>query len=357
MPFRIGRGAFSVNPLNRPTRRAHPARPVTIKEVASEVGVSVATVSRALIHPELLREDTRTKVLAVIDRLGYQPNLIARDLRRRETRLVFVVVPSLSPFFLEVFRGVERGARQAGYAVLVGHAERDGEREQLFLDQVASRRADGMILVTSSEPAVLAARTRPMPPVVAALEWIDGLNLPTVRIDHRAASVSATNHLIELGHRRIAHIAGPVKAPMAQHRREGFEAAMRQAGLDPQTYPRICGDFTVAFGEAAMQTLLACDPPPTAVFAANDEMAVGAIQAIKRAGLTVGRDISVIGFDDQRIASLYEPALTTVRVPTEELGYRSMLTLADIMHGKPIEPDVVLPTTVVVRLTTGPAPA
>lgn len=342
--------------MRRPTRTSHPARRVTIKEVANELGVSVATVSRALIHPELLKTDTRERVLAVIDRLGYQPNLIARDLRRRETRLVFVIVPSLSPFFLEVFRGAERGAREAGYAVLMGHAERDGQREQLFLDQVASRRADGLILVTSSEPAILAARTRPMPPVVAALESIDGQNIPTVRIDHRQASMDATNHLLALGHRRIAHIGGPERAATALHRREGFEAAMSAARFDPGAFPRIAGDFTVAFGEQAMQTLLACDPHPTAVFAANDEMAIGAIQAIKRRGLHVGRDISVIGFDDQKIATLYEPALTTIRAPTEALGYRSMQMLVDVMHGKPVEQDLVLPTSLIVRSTTGPAP-
>lgn len=343
--------------LNRPTKGHQPVRSVNIKQVADELGVSPATVSRALSHPQLLRAETRERVLEAIDRLGYQPNLIARDLRLRESRLVFVVVPSLSPFFLEVFRGVERGARESGYAVLMGHSERDPEREQLFLDQVASRRADGVILVTSAEPGAMATRKRAMPPVIAALESIDGQNFPTVRVDHRKASMDATNHLLALGHRRIAHIAGPEKAPMAIHRLEGFQAAMTAAGLDPQAYPTLSGNFTVAFGQEAMERLLSCNPPPTAVFAANDEMAVGAIQTIKRVGLQVGRDISVIGFDDQRIASLYEPSLTTIKVPTEEMGYRSMLSLWDVLRGRPTEEDMVLPTSLIIRSTTGPPPA
>ncbi|MEJ2817000.1 LacI family DNA-binding transcriptional regulator [Caulobacter sp. CCG-8] len=338
------------------TKKQPPSGSVNIKQVAAELGVSLATVSRALSHPHLLRAETRERVLAAIDRLGYQPNLIARDLRLRESRLVFVVVPSLSPFFLEVFRGVERGAREGGYTVLMGHSERDPSREQLFLDQVASRRADGVILVTSAEPGLMAARKRHMPPVVAALETIEGQAFPTVRVDHRKASMDATNHLLALGHRRIAHIAGPQKSPMAAHRLEGFQAAMAAAGLDATAYPQLAGNFTVAFGEEAMEALLACNPPPTAVFAANDEMAVGAIQTIKRAGLQVGRDVSVIGFDDQRIASLYEPSLTTIKVPTEELGYRSMLSLWDLLRGRPAEEDTVLQTSLIIRSTTGPPP-
>lgn len=295
-------------------------------------------------------------MLEAVDRLGYQPNLIARDLRLRESRLVFVVVPSLSPFFLEVFRGVERAAGESGYSVLMGHTERDPKREHMFFDQVASRRADGIILVTSSDAAEIPSRKR-MPPMVAALELIEGRHLPTVRVDHTAAAVKATEHLLALGHRRIAHIAGPAKAPMAQHRREGFEKAMRAAGLDPAAYQAESGNFTVAFGEEAMERLLRHDQRPTAVFAANDEMAIGAIQAIKRAGLTVARDISVIGFDDQRIATLYEPPLTTVKVPTEELGYRAMLMLQNVLRGDASEEDLVLDTTLMVRATTGPAPA
>jgi LacI family repressor for deo operon, udp, cdd, tsx, nupC, and nupG len=334
-----------------------PAQTVTIKEVAAQLGVSPATISRALARPELLRAETRERVLAAVEQMGYQPNLIARDLRLQETRLLFVIVPTLSPFFLEVFRGVERGARETGYAVLMGHTERDGAREHLFLDQVASRRADGVVLVTSSDPPALLERTRRMPPVVAALEDVEGLHVPKVRVDHRKGAMDATNHLLALGHRRVAHIAGPDGQTIALHRREGFRAAMEAAKLDPDAYPCISGNYAVALGESAMEQLLTCHPPPTAVFAGNDEIAIGAIRTIKRVGLQVGRDISVIGFDDQRIASLYEPPLTTIKVPTEELGYRSILALVDLLRGKAGESDLVLPTSLVIRSTTGNAPS
>jgi LacI family repressor for deo operon, udp, cdd, tsx, nupC, and nupG len=342
--------------LDKPAKQRHRAPPATIREVAVDLGLSVATVSRALTRPELLKDNTRIRVLEAVERLGYQPNLIARGLRLRESRLVFVVVPSLSPFFLEVFRGAERAARECDYAVLMGHTERNPDREQMFFDQVSSGRADGVILVSSSDAEAIATRTRRMPAVVAALENIEGQDIAAVRVDHIAAAMEATDHLLSLGHRRIAHIAGPDRAPMAVHRREGFEKAMNAAGQDPDAFPRLTGDFTVAFGTQAMTTLLALEVRPTAVFAANDEIAIGAIQAIKKAGLKVGVDISVIGFDDQRIATLYEPPLTTIKVPTEEIGYRSMLLLQKILGGRASHEDSVLATSLVVRSTTGPPP-
>jgi LacI family repressor for deo operon, udp, cdd, tsx, nupC, and nupG len=328
-------------------------RSVTIKEVAAQLGVSPSTISRALARPEMLSTKTRVRVLEAVERLGYHPNLIARDLRRQETRLIYVVVPTLSPFFLDVFRGVERGARETGYAIVMGYTDRDVGREQLYLDQIASRRGDGVILVTSADPNALLTRTKLMPPVVAALEEIEGLRAPAVRVDHRKGAVDATNHLLTLGHRHVAHIGGPERQLIARHRREGFQEAMERAGLDPNAFPYLTGDYVVGWGEQAMEALLICNPLPTAIFAGNDEIAIGAIRAMTRVGLRVGRDISVIGFDDMRIASLYEPAVTTIRVPTEELGYRSMLALVDQLHGDTSAADLVLPTSLVIRATTG----
>lgn len=330
---------------------------MTIKEVAKALNVSASTVSRALTRPELLSEDTRKRVLEAVEQLGYQPNLIARGLRLKKTGLLFVVVPTLSPFFLEVFRGVERAARETGYAVLMGHTERDIARELVFLDQATAQRADGVILVTSSNPGELLMRQRRMPPLVAALESVAGLGVPSASVDHRKGTIDATNHLLALKHRRIAHIGGPETQGIAQQRRLGFQSAIAEAGLDPSAYPYLAGDYSVAFGESAMETLLTCHPSPTAVVAGNDEIAIGAIRTLKRVGLQVGRDVSIIGFDDQRIANLYEPPLTTVRVPTEELGYRSALLLVQQLAGATNQADVVLPTSLVVRATTGLAPS
>jgi LacI family repressor for deo operon, udp, cdd, tsx, nupC, and nupG len=248
---------------------------------------------------------------------------------------------------------VERGARETGYAIVMGYTDRDVGREQLYLDQVASRRGDGVILVTSADPNALLTRTKLMPPVVAALEEIEGLRAPAVRVDHQKGAIDATNHLLALGHKRVAHIGGPEKQMIARHRREGFRHAMDLAGLDPDAFPYLTGDYNVVWGETAMETLLTCNPLPTAIFAGNDEIAIGAIRAMSRVGLRVAHDISVIGFDDMRIASLYEPAITTIHVPTEELGYRAILALVDELHGDASKTDLVLPTSLVIRQTTG----
>ncbi len=324
-------------------------RAATIKDVARAVGLSVATVSRAITNPKLLNAETLMRVRAAIDNLGYRPNVTAQNLKLSKTGLVMVVVPSLSPFFLEFFRGAEQAARETGYSVLVGHTDRDPAREARFLSQVNSRRADGIVLVTSADQKALLAEGRCLPPLVLALDVTTGGQFASVRVDHVAAAAQATTYLLGLGHRRIAHIAGARASAMTVHRLEGYRMALSEYGLsvDPALLQQ--GAFTVESGEHAMEQLLALDSPPTAVFAANDEMAIGAIRAIRRAGLSVPQDVSLIGFDDQRVARIYDPPLTTMRIPTYEIGYRSMLELAGLLGGKPQEADIVLPCQLVVR--------
>lgn len=326
----------------------------TIKDVAAELGMSAATVSRAFSRPSLLRDETRELVLSAAERLGYHPNLVARDLRLRETRLAFVVVPSLSPFFLEVFRGAEQAAREAGYALLMGHTDRDHTREQAFFDQVASHRADGVILVTSAAHSAIADRKKRMPPAIVALETVEGADLPTVRVDHTAGAAEATRHLIRMGHRRIGHIAGPAHVAMAVHRREGYELALREAGCEVDPTLIAEGAFNPASGETAMLQIMTSRAPPTAVFAGNDEMALGAIIAAKRLNLRVPQDVSVIGFDDQRLAGLYDPGITTIQIPTTDLGFLAMVQLKRLLAGDLVTREIVLPTRLVERSSTAP---
>lgn len=326
----------------------------TITDVADSLGLSIATVSRALAKPHLVTAETRERVLVAVDRLGYQPNLLARDLRRQTSRLVFVVVPRLSPFFLEAFRGVDQAAREIGYTVLMGFTDRDGAREEVLFDQVSSNRADGIILVTSSRSPAPQARQRRLPPIVAALETVEWGTMPTVRVDHVAAAVKAVDYLFDLGHPAVAHIPGPPSSPMARRRLEGYRAALAARGLSHAEVLGEGGQFTFDSGMAAMAGLLARTPRPTAVFVANDEMAIGALCAVKAAGLRVPDDISIIGFDDQRIANICDPGLTTIRIPTAEIGYRSMMTLDRLLTRAEFDPDVVLETQLIVRASTGP---
>ncbi len=331
-------------------------RPATLKDVARELGLSVATVSRALAKPDLLRPATAARVHEVVNRLDYRPNIAAQNLKRGNTGIIYVVVPSFSPFFSEVFRGAERAALERGYSIVMGHTDRRPDRESEYLDKVSCGQGDGILLVSTAEAVTAVNHKRKLPPIVAVLDPVVNRDFPSVRIDHAKGAMLAISHLTSLGHRQIAHITGPARSPAAIHRRDGYLAALQAAGIAGGEESCVPGEFTVASGETATASLLARPKRPTAIFCANDEIAIGAIRAIKAAGLRVPEDISVMGFDDQRIAGMYDPPLTTIHVPITDLGYTAMVKLARILAGEEYEKDLVLNTFLVQRSTTGRAP-
>jgi len=336
----------------------HPARhrPATLKDVARELGLSVATVSRAIAKPDMLRPATAVRVREAVNRLGYRPNIAAQNLKRGNTGIIYVVVPSLSPFFSELFRGAERAALERGYSIVMGHTDRRPDRESEYFDKVSGGQGDGILLVSTAEAVTTVNHTRKPPPIVAVLDPVVNQDFPSVRIDHAQGAMIAISHLTALGHRQIAHITGPARSPAAIHRRDGYLAALSAVGITGGEESCVPGEFTVASGETAMASLLTRPKRPTAIFCANDEIAVGAIRAIKTAGLRVPEDISVMGFDDQRIASMYDPPLTTIHVPIIDLGYNAMVKLARILAGQEYEKDLVLNTFLVQRSTTSRAP-
>lgn len=339
--------------MNDKPRRLY--RRATIKDLSAELGLSISTISRAFTRPHMLRSETVERIRRLAAEVGYQPNLAARDLKTRSTGLVFVIVPSLHPFFLEVLRGIEDAAQETGHTVVMGHSNRDPHREAECFDQVASGRADGVILVSSVRRGAIARDARRLPPTVVALEAVDGPALPTVRIDDVRSGADATLHLIKLGHTKLAHIAGPRASPMARHRKQGFLLALSEAGLPADTGICLQGQSTVQSGQRVLQKLLKEGERPTAIFAANDEMAVGAIRAAKNVGLRVPNDLSIIGFNDQGLAEIYDPPLSTMRVPTFELGRQSMLTLKRVFDDEEVEGvDEIFPTKLIERATTAP---
>ena len=340
--------------MNSQTPPPASSRAVTIRDVARDLALSVATVSRALSKPELMRPATVVRVREAVMRLGYRPNVVAQNLSLGSTNTVYVIIPSLSPFFMEIFRGIERAALELGYSVVIAHTGRDPVREGEYFDQVACGRADGVLLLSSARIETRPPHQFKLPPAVSVLGADEGGEFPCVRVDHVAAAIQATNHLIELGHRHIAHITGNAGAPMAAHRREGFLSAMAAAGFKSAEEKCVPGEFTPDAGHAAMEILLARPVLPTAVFAANDEIAVGAIRAILSAGLRVPEDISVIGYDDQRLGRLYNPPLSTVYIPTIDLGYQAMVKLRRILAHEEYEHDLLLPTHVIQRGSTAP---
>lgn len=313
----------------------------------------MSTVSRALREPGLLNEQTLAKVRQAVERLGYRPDLAAQHLRGGKTQLVIVVVPSLSPFFLEIIRGVEEAARDVDYSVLIGHTGRTLDREMHLLNEAIAGRADGVIMVTSVNLQALSDRLRQTPAVVA-LDVSSDTELPMVRVDHLAGACAATRYLLDLGHRRIAHIAGPRTSGMTLHRIEGYCQAMADGGVPIDAHSVVDGDFTMESGELAAMTLLTGAAAPTAIFAANDQMAIGAARAAARLGLRIPDDLSIIGFDDERIASLYDPPMSTVRIPTFDIGRQAMVQLLRLLDDQPVEMDTVYDTELAVRRSTSP---
>lgn len=330
----------------------------TILEVAALAGVSTATVSRVLSHPDRVAEQTRERVLKAVQSLGYTPNVAARTLRTLRATKILLTVPDISnPFFASVIRGAEEAARQAGYAVVVGDTRLDPSLEDQYAEMLARREVDGLIflghrLPESLEP--LLERQGPVAPVVNGCEYSPDLGVPSVHIDNAAASSDAIEHLIGLGHRRIGVITGPPLSPISRDRCAGAVATMERHGLKDHLDLRI-GDYSAhsAFGHA--RDLM--EAGVTAIFCFSDEMALGALSAISEAGLSCPADISVVGFDDLPLSRFFQPGLTTVAQPKAMIGQRTVELLVDILRGAPIEAShVTLPHELLVRKSTGAAP-
>ncbi len=327
-----------------------------IKDIAQRLGVSPATVSRALADSPLVAEPTRKRVQEIAEELNYRPNVSARNLRTQRAMAVLMVVRDVvNPFYLDILKGVEATARAAGYSVLMGNTENDADREDEYFDMLYDGHADGMILMTGKLPTRHreAAKKGSHLPIVVALELIEGCALPHLQIDNEGAAKGAVRHLIEIGHRRIAHITGPIPEVMSVRRLAGYRAAMAEAGLPaPEDYVAE-GNFSLLSGRLAARKLFSLPEPPTALFVANDEMAFGAIHELRQQGLDVPRDVSVVGFDDIFLSDVFSPPLTTVSQPRVEVGRLAMTMLLDILAGRsePTTP-VIVPTSLCVRGST-----
>jgi DNA-binding LacI/PurR family transcriptional regulator len=335
----------------------------SIKDVARSVGVSTATVSRALRGLPRVSEATRDRVLQAAAELDYVASPSAAGLAGGRTRAVGVVVPFVSRwFFASVVQGAEEPLREAGYDLLLYNLGGDVEsRRRVFTTHLMRRRVDAVLVLSLTpnqhEITALAKLHRPVAVIGAAVPgWA------SVGIDDVGAGCTAMQHLIALGHRRIAHLGGSlvdqIDFAAPRDRLEGYRRAMSAAGLPVHRDWEIEGDFTVNGGVRGMTGLLGLDPTiaPTAVFAASDEMAIGAVAAIRRAGLRVPKDVSVIGIDDHEMAEFFE--LTTVAQPAREQGrLAARMLLAAMDPHCPVDsvpPTHTVATTLIVRRTTGP---
>lgn len=322
----------------------------TIQDVARHANVSTATVSRALSVPEKVSEGTRARVAEAVRVTGYTLNQAGRSLRQRTAKTILVALPDIrNPFFSSILDAIEREAAARGYGVLVLNLYFGHETIRRLQDFLLSNRADGLLLLDGSVDTHLLrtmAGQAGAIPIVVACEEIPNSGFHTVLTDNVEAAERATQHLIDLGHRRIGHLLGPEHNVVSRDRLMGFSRALSQARLPVAPEWQFRGNFDMESGFAAAARFLALGDRPTAVFAANDESAIGFLSGLRQHGLTCPRDISVVGFDDLAVAPHYVPPLTTMRQPREALGRMAAEALIDVVE----EPEALLaPLRIVLR--------
>ncbi|WP_298818135.1 LacI family DNA-binding transcriptional regulator [Chloroflexus sp.] len=328
----------------------------TIREVALRAGVSPSTVSHIINNTRFVAPETRERVLAAMAELNYRPNVLARSLRRGETRTLGLILPdSANPFFAEIARAIEDAAFRAGYNVILGNTENDLDREQVYIDVFVQKQVDGLIFVaTGDQSPSLAALLRLDLPVVVVDRRLPGLTVDTVLADNLQGGLLATRYLIERGHRRIGCITGPSYLTPSAERVVGYRQALIEAGIPIDETLIRRGDFHPRSGYEQTWHLLRLDPPPTALFVCNDMMALGALRALAEAGRQVPTDCAVIGFDDIELASYVNPPLTTIRQDKEALADRAVQFLLERIANPNLPARAhLVPTTLVERLSGG----
>lgn len=335
----------------------------TIREVAKLSGVSVSTVSRVFNGYDDVGEATRQRVLAAAQTLDYAPSAAARTLVKRRSELIGVILftgfqhPDIGhPFFQEVLVGVKNGVGAHGYDLLLFATEQPATKgAHSYLRRARQHRVDGIVLmgVDRADAEIARVLASDIPLIGVDLE-IAGPRASYVTSDNVGGARLAVRHLYDLGHRRIATIAGPQDSKPGADRLLGYRAAIQELGLEARPQYERIGDFYNEAGETAMRELLALPEPPTAVFAAADLMAVGAIKAVHDAGLSVPGDVAVVGFDDIQLASLLQPTLTTIRQDKLGLGLAATRAVVQQIENPDVIPPVLtLPVELVVRASSG----
>ncbi|WP_027793784.1 LacI family DNA-binding transcriptional regulator [Paraburkholderia acidipaludis] len=306
----------------------------TIKDVAAVAGVSFTTVSHVVNNSRPVSADVRAKVERAIRELDYVPSAVARSLKARATATVGLLVPNgTNPYFAELARGVEDGCAKKGYCVFFCNSDDDPDKQRNYLRVLQEKRIDGLIVASAGDDAVLAGTlAHAREPLVVVDRNIEGLNADLVQIDHERGAWLATRHLIELGHSRIGCITGPVTTAVSAMRVHGFLRAMAERGIEVPPGAIVEGDFSGTGGYHAAARLLD-GTRPTAIFACNDMMGIGALRAAAERGLSVPGDCSIIGFDDIQFGHFTWPTLSTVGQSVRALGELAALTLIERIAG------------------------
>jgi LacI family transcriptional regulator len=341
--------------MNRPGPAQR--RRVTLADVASLARVDPSVVSRVINRDDRLaiKDETRQRVVEAIRELRYHPNAAARSLRTAQSGTFGLLIPDFAnPIYAEIIKGAEQAATEHGSLLLTGTAFED--RPERYVEMLASGRVEGLLLASGRlPPATVAAMMATGHPVISINQRIPGVPYSILADDERASRI-AVEHLVQLGHRRIAHIRGPARSDTAERRLAGYRKALRAAGLRPDPTLVVGTDYTSDAGAQAMRQLLTRQPRPTAVLVANVAAAIGALTAARTAGARVPEDVSVVAIHDIPLTANLSPPLTTVRMPLAEMSRAGVLALVSGDGGRAGQIVVSDPTELIIRESTA-APA
>ncbi len=336
--------------------------PVTLKDIAEKVGYSITTVSRALAGYDDVAESTRQLVLKTANELGYHPNITARRLQKQRTDTIGFIIPThgprfADPFFSELLAGIGNGAAERELDLLVSTRAPGPEELKVYERMVRERRVDGLLVVRTRrrDPRIAYLVEREFPFVTFGRSDLE-VDFPYLDVDSETGTRQLTQHLIDLGHRRVAYISAPLNLMFASHRLEGYKEALAANRIPFDESLLAVGELTERSGHAVGRDFLTRDERPTAIIACNDLMALGVISAAQGLGLTVGRDVAVAGFDDVPLAEHAHPPLTTVHQPIYEIGQRICEMLIHLLREETLEEyHVLLKPELIIRESCGAA--
>jgi len=331
---------------------------ITIKDIAKELGVSINTVSRALNDKPDVSEDTRQRILETADRLGYVPNTLARSLVAGETCTIGLICSDLvNPFYARIAQGVEETARADGYTTIIASTNEDDAAERKAVDLMRSKRVDGIVISpTQMNHDHIARLNQEHIPFILVNRHIDEIITDYVINNNQHGAYQSVQHLISLGHRRIAHVTGPLRISSVRERINGYKQALEENGIHYDPTLVIHTDLTLESGYKIVLKLLQAKNRPSAIFAYSDHLSIGAIKAIRELDLIIPGDISLCGYDDIEYAQFLEIPLTTVRQPMYEIGQRAVFYLLEMIRAVDFTPGThqeILEPELIVRESTG----
>lgn len=327
----------------------------TIRNVAQEAGVSISTVSKVIHQTGSISEQTRKKVLQAMSKLNYHPDIAAASLRGKRTKVIGLLIPDISnPFYAEVARSIEDRSCELGFNVMMCNTDNDIEKEKTYLSLLASQRIDGLVVASAFRSTdLLEAMVEQGVPIALIASEIPKLSIDTVTVDDYKGGYLATSYLLSLGHKKIAIIVENVRSNVP--RLEAFKDAMEETELPILDGYIIHTEALIQKGYESALQLLSLQERPTAIFACNDLLAAGVIQAAKEMGLNIPNDLSVVGFDNTVLSTTTSPMLTTVAQPVKEMGLKVVdLLTKEMQAAKPYKERLLLSPELIIRQSTAP---